>query len=269
MNDTYGDARVKRKKLIFSLSISVIVITLGVAAFLVVFTLLRVDYASTYKVAKELKPLFYKLYHSDDCDEVINFVKSSSKTPKEYGKITEKCKDIYNSSIDGLISELGDTDGVRKDDEIRSQFETLKAAYETLAQNESEALSNKLVLWRAMHDFNYASNGLRFVSSSDADFKTAANYLINSGNKALEEFGEGWLERSLEAATAYRNYRLRTTSTADELYGEFDKKQRELNDWVAKNKPAIEKISPLNFDENAKVYTEFTKLYDLIAAKCE
>lgn len=258
----------KKKKIITIVSICSGVAVLGIIAVVVLVNLLRVDYSSAYLTAKELKPKVYDIYQNYDCGYVVNYVKSSYTSIKSYNEYITGCKEVYANGASELVAKLGDTDGVKRNNEIKTQYEKFKAEFEAASSGNGEDLENKLALWQSVHSFNVTVDDLDYSSSTDAEFTSAANYLINSGNDTLKTYGAGWLERSLEVASAYRAYRAATTSWSA-AYNNYTNKRNELKDWVAANKPDISAIAPLGFDDNSKMYSEFTTLYKLISATYE
>ena len=261
----------KKKKLILGLAIGGGVLVLGIAAAILIPILLKINYASAYEAAKELKPDVYEIYQSYDCGYVVDYFDSTYTSIKTYNEYIEKCKEVYNSETDDLVAKLENTDGVKRNGEIKAQFEKFKAEYTAVSSGDAEGLAEKLALWQAWHNMKVTSSDLDYSSSSDAEFTTAANYLINSGNETLKTYGEGWLQRSLEVAAAYRTYRNTSWSSSDYNTNRdnYNNKRAELSDWVAANKPDINTVAPLNFNDTSKMYSEFNKLYDLIARTYE
>lgn len=254
----------KKKKLILGLSIGGVVLALGITAAIVIPILLRVDYGPAYATAKELKPKIYDIYHSYDCEYVVDNVDSTYTTPKQYAEYIEGCKDVYSSNADELVAKLGDTAGVKRDSKIGTQYEKFKSEYTKLSSGDSESLDAKLKLWQARHDFKYAEKDLDY-SSSDSEWKTAYNYLINSGNDTLKTYGENLLQQTLEITAAYRAYRAASWQESSQLLKEYNNKKSEHSDWIAANKPDINDVAPLNFNDTSKMYSEFSTLYDLIS----
>ena len=258
----------KKKKIILIVSICSVLVVLGIVAAIVIPILLRVDYGPAYAAAKEVKPKVYDIYRSYDCEYVTDYVDSTYTSIKNYTEYIEGCKKVYSTDIDELINKLGDTAGVKRNNEIDLQFQKFKDAYNSVIAGKSEDLSAKLDIWLARHNFVYTADDLNY-NSSDAEFTTAANYLINSGNDALKTYGEGWLERNLEIAAAYRAYRAAPLSSWSEAYNTYTNKRNEFSDWAAVNKPDIKTIAPLNFNDTSKMYSEFNTLYDLITETYE
>ena len=258
---------VKKKKLILGFSIGGAILVLGIAAAIIVPVLLRVDYAPAYNIAKELKPKIYDIYHSYDCEYVVDYVDSTYTNIKDYTEYIDGCKSVYDSGVDELISELENTAAAKQNSDISNQFAKFKSEYSALSSGNNEELANKLDLWQAQHNYLYSVDGLNYGSSSDAEFTTAANYLINSGNDTLKTYGEGWLEHALAIAAAYRAWSNASciNGNKSQLYDEYNNKRSEFADWRAANKPDINTIAPLNFSDTSKMYNEFTKLYDLIS----
>lgn len=255
----------KKKKIILIISICSAVLVLGIAAAIVIPILLRVDYSTAYSAAKELKPKIYEIYRSYDCEYVIDYVDSSYTSTKKYAEYIENCKKVYSSETDELVSKLGSTDGVQKNNDIKTQFDKFNAEYAQLSSGSSADLDAKLNLWQARHNFIVAADDLT-TSSADSLYTTAANYLINSGNDTLKTYGESWLERKLAINAAYRAWQNASYSNPNynQLREDYNNKRSELSDWVATNKPDLKTIAPLNFDDTTKMYNEFSTLYDLI-----
>lgn len=254
----------KKKKIILIVSICSAVLVLGIVAAIVIPILLRVDYSTAYNTAKEVKPKVQEVYRSYDCEYVEDYVDSTYTSIKSYTEYIENCKATYNSNLGELVVKLGDTAGVKRNNEINTQFQKFKAAYDAVASGDSNEIAKKLDLWQARHNFVYTADDLSYTSSSDAEFTAAAKYLTDSGNDALKTYGEGWLERSLEIAAAYRAYRAATTNWS-EAYTTYTNKRNELSDWIAANKPDIKAIAPLNFNDTSKMYQEFNTLYNMIS----
>ena len=256
----------KKKAIILTVSIVSGVVVLGIALAIILPIILRVDYATAYKTAKELKPYIYDIYESYDCEYVTDYVDESYITDKEYGEYVEKCKEVYNSKVNDLVNQLENTDGVRRNDEIKNQFGKFKNEYTALSSGNVDELSNKLSLWQAWHSFHIAVDDLSY-SDTDSEFTIAGNYLINSGNDTLKTYGDGWLEWSLAIAAAYRAYNNASWSSPDyqSLRDAYNNKKAEFKDWIAVNKPDINAVAPLKFDDTSKMYTEFDRLYTLVA----
>lgn len=259
----------KKKKIILISSICSGVVVLGIVAAIVIPILLRVDYAPAYAAVKELKPKVYDIYRSYDCEYVVDYVDSTYTSIKAYSEYIENCKATYSAGADDLVTKLENTDAVKRNDEIKAQFSKFKSEYSKLSSGDNDTLIEKLNLWQARHNFVYTADDLSYSSSSDAEFTTAANYLINSGNDALKTYGEGWLERSIAVAAAYRAYRSASWQTSSQLYTEYTNKRNEFNDWKAANRPDIKTVAPLNFDDTSKMYSEFSTLYNLISETYE
>lgn len=193
----------KKKKLVLGLSLGGGALVLIILAVILIPILTRIDYAPAYSAAKELKPKIYDIYQSYDCERVIDYVDSSYTTVKSYNEYVENCKTVYNSGADGLIAKLETTDAVKRNQEIKAQFEKFKSEYATVSSGSTEDLAAKLALWQARHSFVVAADDLNYSRSSDAEYTAAANYLIESGNDSLKTYGEGWLEKSLAIAATY------------------------------------------------------------------
>ena len=260
----------KKKKIILIISICSGILILGIIAAIVIPILLRVDYGPTYATAKELKTKVYNIYRSYDCEYVIDYVDSTYTTAKKYSEYIENCKKVYSSETDDLVLKLENMDGVKRNNEIKAQFEKFKSEYTALSSGNSDELDAKLNLWQARHNFVVAANDLS-TSSSDAEYTAAAKYLTDSGNDTLKTYGEGWLERRIAINAAYRAWWNASYSNPNysQLKEDYNNKKNEYSDWLAANKPDIKTVAPLGFNDTSKMYNEFTKLYDLVAKTYE
>ena len=112
---------------------------------------------------------------------------------KTYSEYVEECKNVM-SDADGLVSKLAETEGVKRNNDIKAQFESFKTAYDSVVPD-TDALSQKLDIYLARHNFVVAASDISY-SSTDAEITAAAKYLIDSGNETLKNYGEGWLENT-------------------------------------------------------------------------
>ena len=169
----------KKKRIILIISIVSGLVVIGIVLAIVLPMVFKVDYSTAYNTAKELQPKIYDIYQSYDCEYVVDYVDSSYTSTKTYDSYIDECKEVYNSETDDLVNQLENTDGVKRNDEIKTQFGKFKNEYTALSAGNAEELSYKLGLWQARHNFVVAADDLSY-SSSDAEFTTTANYLITA-----------------------------------------------------------------------------------------
>lgn len=257
----------KKKRIIITISAISGAVLVGIIATIIIVLSLKVDYSSAYRIAKSLKPNIYDIYQNYDCEDVVDYANSEYTSIKTYDGYIDGCKKAYNAETDQLITDLGNTSAVKRNAEIGALFDKFKTNYDALSSGNSENLSAKLALWQAWHNYHVTASDFNFGSTTDAEFTTAANYLINSGNNALKTYGEGILAKWLDIAAAYRTY-INTSWNSpdyDENYDNYYNKNNELSDWIAANKPDINDIAPLDLGDTSDMYYAFEDLYDLIA----
>ena len=265
----------KKTALILGLAIGI-----GVLALVIVLTITvvpavtKVDYGETYRAAKNLKKVVKKANSDSHCNNIKSEVNSSHTDMDEYDNYIEKCKIWHKDLVaDDLISELEDTDGVKKNDKISEQFKRFKAEYEALHLGDISEMSKILKTYQAMHNFTYASSKINEMKPTDDGVETAASYLINSGNKTLKTYGEGWRQRYLTYNVANRNYKQSlTTASINELQSLIkaqNNAKSEVENFESTSRPRLEEIAPLPITDAQKMTNEFSKLYDLIKTTYE
>jgi hypothetical protein len=252
-----------KKKIVLFSCLGGGLVVLGIAAAIVLPIVLKVDYAGAYKVAKELKPKVREMSYSSACESVVSHVYEKYVSERTYNDYVDKCKG-QAMNLGDLIGQLGDTDGVGRNDEIKGSFEQFSAAYDQ-AFGEWENTEKMLPVWAVWHKFVVTS-----VEYGDGEGKITAkaNILINSGNEKLKKYGEGWLAVTLAAERAYVTYRGTSYSNKDyqTFYNDYKAKTAAQSEFVSANKPAISEVAPLAADgsRNGAVQTAFDSLYEKI-----
>lgn len=259
----------KKKKLILGISLGVGGVLLAIVAIVVLMVVMKVDYGESYRVAKELKPKVSDINNNYDCSRVVDYVSSSYTSETTYDGYVQGCAEIAEG-VDDLVSQLGQTAGVKRDKDLKAQYDRFQEAIEAVMPDEDE-LKQRLEVYKIWHKFMVATNDLSASSSSDAEIQNAAKILTESGNETLAEYGAGWLEKTLAYVQAYRTYSNTSYSASNksELRVERDNKQAERKDWIAANEPDIKELGGLSFENTSKMYTEFTKLYEMITEMYE
>ena len=254
----------KKKKIVTGIIIGAVALVLVIVAIVVLLIVLKVDYSESYKTAKELKPSVYSVYQGYDCDRVVSYANSTYTSPSSYNGYADTCLES-SIKVQDLTKKLGSTAGVKRNSEIRAQFEKFSEGVNATILD-TETLEAKLAIYKAWHEFVYLSDDVR-SSSTDATVQSAAAPLINSGVEALKTYGEGWLTKCLAYTKSYRDYNNLSYSDPKNSAARdaYQNAQTELKNYVASNEPDIKQIGGLNFDNNSKVYNEWSKLYDLIS----
>ncbi len=261
----------KKRKIILGVSLGVGGVVLLAVGIIVAMMLMKVDYGESYRIAKELKPEVYELAHNTDCANVLNFVDSASTDLTKYDGFVEGCKSL-GDGIDDAVKKLGNSAGVKRNNEINTQYKKFQETLETVVPDKT-VLEEKLALYQAWHKFEVLKRDLRVANSTDAEIQATAQALIDSGNTVLKEYGEGWLEKSMAYAQAARAYNAASYNDGIEqktaLRKEADQKRNEQSDWVKEHQPKITELVDLKFDSLAKIYDEFDRLYEMITDQYE
>lgn len=253
----------EKKKIIRGVVIGAVAVVVVVVAAVVVSMLMRVDYSEAYKLAKELKPEVVEMYQNTSCTRVVEYVNSTYTKPADYNEYAEKCL-AAGGEIDELTKKLGETAGVKRNKEIKAQFDKFSEGVSATLPDKDE-LEQKLAIYKAWHEFEYLRDDVK-TSSPDSAVQAAAAPLINSGNETLKTYGEGWQASALAVTQAYREYDNLSYSDSNKSAArvKYQDLQADHNNWVATNQPDIKSLGGLNFDNNTKMYNEWTKLYNLI-----
>ena len=261
----------KQKILMISIPVLTAAVITGVVIYANVTGAFKIDYSGTYAAAKELRTEMQKLRSDASCSKVIEYVSNAYTTKEAYQKYVEGCRRTGQGITSDIVTVLGNTPGILKDEEVRKRYETFSIALEAAKEGNSQVdeLLDRYVLW---HQWILAeSNGDSSYSDFDwpeASMDTAANILIKSNLEDLKKYGEEWLKYKKEAVTAYHNYFHHGTINAaipiEQLYAEMTTKTGAFNDWKKKNEPSILELYPLELVDTAKLYARFEEFYDYI-----
>ena len=254
----------KKKKIITIVIISVVAVVVLILAIILIPIILRVDYSTAYSSAKDLQDDIYEIYNDRSCSKLVEYVDSSSYTEKTYTEWIDTCRDLFDG-VDSKVTKLGETDGIKKDSDLQDKYNTFNAYYAALAGSQ-DSLNDKLELYRTWHQFAVAVSNLSRSTSSDTEIQAAANILINSGNDTFKTYGEGWLEKALASAQAYRVYR---DTPYDKNFSERSTASNDaataLKNYVAENKPVVSDMAKIEIADTSKMYQSFKTLYSAIA----
>ena len=240
---------------------ALVVATIGI---IIAVILLKVDYSEAYKVAKELKPEVSTVYQGISCMRTLDYVDSVYTSPSSYNDYADECYEAI-VKVQDLTPKLGATAGVRKNSEIKAQFEKFSTGLnETLPS--ADGLKARFDIYKAWHEFKYIGDDIR-TSSADSEVAAAVAPLINSGNAVLKAYGEGWQASVLALNQAYRTYDSLSYSDPNKSSARvaYQDAQASHKNWVAANKPNINQLGGLEFNKSSQMASEWNKLYDLIS----
>lgn len=257
----------KKKKIIRGVIIGLAAVVVAVVVVVVITIVTRVSYSEAYRVAKEIKPEIAEFYQNTSCKRVLNYVDDQYTDVTTYNEYAAKCL-AAGGEVSSLTKKLGETEGVKKNKEIKAQYDKFSEGIEKTLPNQSE-LEKRLDIYKAWHGF-VATEVKTDSTNSEVEAKVA--FLTNSGDETLKKYGEGWKERALALTQAYRDYDNLPYTPADAKSAarrKYQDLQSDLKNWVAANKPDVSQLGGLNFDDNTKIYNEWTKLYKLIQTTYE
>lgn len=228
----------------------------------------KIDYSTSYQSAKDLKSVIYS-FSSSDCANITDRVDSTYTDDKTYNNYVSACLSAIQD-INKYSDELQNTDAVKKDKDIKAQFERYQEIKNAIVPN-TDDFTTKTNLYSAWHSFYYYAEKLSASKASDADLQHAASFLLNSGNDQLKTYGEGWLEKTLAYIHAYQAYDAVSYSDPNrtQLRQTRDDLKNDRNTWITSNRPNLSALASLDFSKSKQLTNEFSKLYDLIKESYE
>lgn len=193
----------KKKKIILGVIFGVLGLIAVIVAIVVIVILAKVDYGETYRLTKQLEEKVEDIGYNYDCENVVDYVSSAYISVTDYAGYINECT-VTMGGVDDLMRQLGETAGVKRNNELAGMFESLQTELAKVMPN-SDELKGRLELYNTWHKWAVLVDDIG-TSSSDAEIRTAANALVESGNEILKKYGEGWLEKRLAYNQAYRAY---------------------------------------------------------------
>ncbi len=229
----------------------------------------KVDYSGTYLAAKELKSELQGLRSDTNCDKVIEYVDMQYTAMETYMKYIEGCKVASEGVSDSVVAKVGDTDGVRRDEEIRRRYETLKTSLETAKQGNAN-VNGVLDVYKIWHEWILAEaagdNKHAEWEWTESDLNAASEILTKSDIKEFQEYGKKWLELKKAAAEATSMFFHPdfTQNDLPTLTQNMNQKQDEFKKWKKENEPDVTDLYPLELVDTAKLYAKFEEFYNYI-----
>lgn len=251
-----------RRKFLIGGIIAGVVVFLAFAVAIIVALISQPDYEASYLAARDLREKILPLYEDYSCNHVVDYVNSTWYSEKVYDSYIEDCKAAFDGT-DDLVTALGNTSGVRYDASLSSLYEDFRAQYDKITPDLSQ-FDRQLALYRAWHTFTVRVDDLT-TSSSESEFRAAADSLISSGNDTLVEYGTGWLDKTLSYVQSYQVYT--NSESSDEsarLREAMLARRSEQRVWVSEHRPDIVKLVGLEFNGTANLYQRFRVLYNAI-----
>lgn len=264
MNKFSALPKKQRRNIIMSSIFSTALIIIAIIAASII-TAVNINYADTYRVAKELRVKIQAMRSDYDCQKVLDYVDSPYTTMAAFAEYVEGCRTVGDDSKT-LVETLGLTDAVKKDENLTVRYDSFNDAYQA-AISGGEELNKTLDLYTIWHQWVIASAGLENWDQTDTDLDAAAKILIDSGDDILKSYGEGWLNRKKAVAKAYRDYYFSSMENLDRraaLQKDMETKQKEFTDYEAEYRPNIKELDVLETADTAKLYARFEDMYEYI-----
>ena len=264
MNKFSALPKKQRRNIILSslFSVSLIIVAIIAAS---IITAVNINYAESYRVAKELRVKIRSMRSDYDCQKVLDYVDSPYTTLASFNEYAEGCRTVGDDSK-SLVETLGLTDGVKKDETLARLYDGFNEVYLSAISGDEE-LKKTLDLYTIWHQWVIASAAVEGWDQTDTDLDSAAKILIDSGDDILKSYGEGWLSRKKAVAAAYREYYFSSMSDLDRraaLQQDMEAKQRDFTEYEAQSRPNIKELDVLETADTAKLYARFEDMYEYI-----
>ena len=231
----------------------------------IIFSLVfRIDYGESYRKANEVgEELSDLVDDTSACERVASYANSTWTSEKTYNDHVSKCLDSLDHD-DSEIVELGKTSGVKRDKDIKAQYDKFKKAYDQAFPDRSNVEAT-LKVYKAWHTFVIKSNTASSAIKDDDAYRKAADALKESGDNTLVEYAEGWLERGLAYSKAYREYMEGSNKGTSATRTAMTEARTNFRNYVNQNEPNIEDIAAFEPGDVSDVYSTFKKLYNMIS----
>ena len=262
-------AQAPKKKRNRGVLVGVLILLIGVVVSVVflVTNQVRIDYAGTYQLAKELKPKMIEIQNAYDCDKVVNYLTSAYATMESYQGYVKGCLEIGEDAKEGLEG-LEMTEGVMKDGEVMMKYDELMEKYRKV-MNENAKMTDILEAYEVWHEWVIAEghSGRGEWDWTEEELKGASEILTRSKYELLQEYGKGWLEKkteALKAHEAYFNKAMDAEGELTELREESKNKEMAFKDWKAENEPQVKELIPLAPAKTGELAGAWQSFYDLV-----
>lgn len=260
------DPKTKKRIIMWTCIGGGIFIALSVIA-IIVSLVFKTNYGESYRMAKEVKDELSDLSsNTGACGRVASYVDSTWTNEKTYNDYVSKCLDSLDHD-DSKIIELGKTSGVKRDEDIKAQYDKFKKAYDQAFPSQT-GVEETLKVYKAWHTFVIKSNAASSAIKDDDAYRKAAETLKESGNKTLSEYADGWLERALAYSKAYRAYMDNDKAGSAERTA-MTEARANFRSYINQNEPDIEDIAEFEPGDTSDVYTAFNRLYNMISEAYE
>jgi hypothetical protein len=269
-----------KKNIILFSAIGAVVLGLGIAAIFVVPMIFKVDYAGTYRAAKEIREESYTGISEvlTACENMADYVDYGSTTEKAYGEYVSKCTAGFDEGLVKKVEALGATAGVQKDAGIKALYAEYKTEWDKIsgATAKYQAVAEIYSDW---HKYKIATNNSIYMDDvTDAQIEARYDVLVKSNNETLRTFGETAKEKTLVMVRAYRAYDEYQITTwlgntykeqkqhKDELRDAYDAANNDRKKYLDENTPEITTLAPVEVVSVNNLNTIFNKLYEQIKA---
>lgn len=252
-----------KKKIILISSICGSVAVLGIAAAIIIPMLLSINYGEAYLAAKEAKTALSDYYSSSACSNADYYLNSRYTSESSYEEYLSACAQSMENNPTAAVDKLANTGAVKRDENIKKQFEAFYAEFQKSAITDEATLNKKFDLYKTWHKFIIAKSDLK-TGALDAEIAAAASPLMNSGDDSLKTYAEGWISKRIAYARTYTAW-YESVGYYNTEYDKYREASNALETYEEESLPDFVKVAGKNSSNSSDVYTEFSRLFDLIA----
>lgn len=234
----------------------------GVALIGIIVTLVvaflgnKIDYAATYEAFKPLESSMDDLDYGS-CYDVNHDFDDSDITTSEYSESISSCVKEF-SAIASATDDFAKSSGAKKDETIKSAFDSFKSALDSVYS--AKDFASQLALYNTYHEFFLTiTNSESNADSLESAIIASAKLFQDTNNSALTEFANGFRERGLAYVNIIKSYQNGSAS-----YSDVYDKMEEFTDYIEDSAPEVSDVSGLDFEKVNDLEDAYSKLSEAV-----
>lgn len=239
------------------------VVGVAVAIVLVTFGALHLfggtNYGESYRLVNRLNDQLEELWGSRtaSCAAMVNKENDYNTDSTTYARYVDECRQGLGD-VRETIGELGKSSGITHDEKLKQQFADFEKAANAALPTKSN-LDKMAKIFTAVHNFAIRLDEID-GESSEADVRSTAAILTNSGSKDWAAYGQEWETKMLQYLRAYQAYD--QISYSDSRYSEVRQSYLDAREAVQDHLRNIEAEDWDNGGLNASAFDTLEDTFD-------